>query len=109
MPPPKARRQRSSKNESRRKLMGQGKRAMKPILALLLVLLSPRLVSGPASVLAAQQPQPPTPRIRVDVNMVQLNVAVTDSKGDYVTGLQPRDFVIMEDGVPQTIATFSEG
>jgi Ca-activated chloride channel family protein len=47
--------------------------------------------------------------IRVTVAMVQLNVAVTDSKGDYVTGLHPSDFVISEDGLPQTVATFEEG
>ena len=41
--------------------------------------------------------------------MVQLNVAVTDSKGNYVTGLRPSDFVISEDGIPQNIATFEEG
>jgi Ca-activated chloride channel family protein len=47
--------------------------------------------------------------IRVTVAMVQLNVAVTDSKGDYVTGLHPSDFVISEDGISQSVATFEEG
>src|SRR5258706_2846728 len=47
--------------------------------------------------------------IRVTVAMVQLNVAVTDTKGDYVTGLHPSDFVISEDGIPQSLATFEEG
>ena len=32
--------------------------------------------------------------IHVIVNMVQVNVAVTDEKGNYVTGLHPEDFVI---------------
>jgi VWFA-related protein len=41
--------------------------------------------------------------------MVQLNVAVTDTKGDYVTGLHASDFVISEDGIPQNAATFEEG
>ena len=49
------------------------------------------------------------PRIHVVVNMVQLNVAVTDDKGNYVTGLKPKDFVITEDGIRQTLATFAEG
>ena len=48
-------------------------------------------------------------RLRVVVNLVQLNVAVTDRKGDYVTGLSPEDFVITEDGLPEKIATFEEG
>jgi Ca-activated chloride channel homolog len=47
--------------------------------------------------------------IRVIVDLVQLNVAVTDKKGAYVTGLQPGDFQIIEDGIPQKIATFAEG
>jgi len=49
------------------------------------------------------------PHIHVIVNMVQLNVAVTDNKGNYITGLRPQDFVITEDHIPQTLATFAEG
>src|SRR5580704_3148163 len=49
------------------------------------------------------------PRINVTVDLVQLNVAVTDNKGKYVTGLRPQDFVVTEDGIPQGIATFGEG
>jgi Ca-activated chloride channel homolog len=48
-------------------------------------------------------------RLRVVVNLVQLNVAVTDNKGNYVTGLHPSDFVITEDGIPENLATFEEG
>src|SRR6202795_4712024 len=48
-------------------------------------------------------------KIRVEVNMVQLNVAVMDSKGNYVTGLRPSDFTVTEDGIPQKVATFGEG
>jgi VWFA-related protein len=53
--------------------------------------------------------QAPQPEFRVTVNMVQLNVAVTDNKGNYVTGLRPENFEINEDGVHQKIATFGEG
>jgi len=45
----------------------------------------------------------------VVVSMVQLNVAVTDKNGDYITGLRPEDFVITEDGIPEKMATFAEG
>jgi len=41
--------------------------------------------------------------------MVQLNVAVTDNNGNYITGLRPQDFIITEDGIQQKVATFSEG
>ena len=80
---------------------------LRRIALLLLVLLLPSLISGPAMLSAAQQMQ--TPSIRVEVNMVQLNVAVTNSKGDYVTGLHQSDFAIAEDGIGQKIATFAEG
>jgi VWFA-related protein len=47
--------------------------------------------------------------IRVTVDLVQLDVAVTDKKGNYVTGLSPANFAIYEDGIGQKIATFDEG
>src|ERR1700753_1399691 len=47
--------------------------------------------------------------IRVNVDLVQLNVAVTDSKGNYVSGLGPESFSITEDKIPERIATFEEG
>jgi Ca-activated chloride channel family protein len=49
------------------------------------------------------------PNIRVVVDMVQLNVAVTDDKGNYITGLRPSDFSITEDKISQKLATFGEG
>src|SRR6516164_7107339 len=48
-------------------------------------------------------------RILVVVDMVQLNVAVTDEKGNYVTGLRPQDFTVSEDGIAEQIAIFGEG
>src|SRR5947209_5553160 len=47
--------------------------------------------------------------IRVEVALVQLNVAVTDNKGNYVTDLRPSDFLIYEDGIAQNVATFEGG
>src|SRR2546426_821943 len=64
------------------------------------------LFAGPATWTVAQEGKP---NIRVVVDMVQLNVAVTDSKGNYVTGLRPQDFVVAEDGIKEKIATFGEG
>jgi VWFA-related protein len=49
------------------------------------------------------------PDIHVYVDMVQLSVAVTDNKGNYVVGLRPEDFIITEDGIRQRLATFGEG
>jgi Ca-activated chloride channel homolog len=50
-----------------------------------------------------------SPDLHVVVNLVQLNVAVTDKKGNYLTGLRPKDFSVVEDGIVEKIATFAEG
>lgn len=60
---------------------------------------------GKATSSAAQDD--PT-NLRVNVVLVQLNVAVTDNKGNYVTGLRPEDFEITEDKISQKISTFEE-
>ena len=39
-------------------------------------------------------PQDDPMRLRMNVVLVQLNVAVTDSHGNYVTGLRPQDFSV---------------
>jgi Ca-activated chloride channel homolog len=49
------------------------------------------------------------PHIRVTVDLVQLNVAVTDNKGNYVTGIRAKDFLVFEDNIAQKLATFAEG
>jgi VWFA-related protein len=53
--------------------------------------------------------QDPHSRIFVNVVLVQLNVAVTDRKGNYITGLKPENFVVSEDKIPEKIASFEEG
>jgi Ca-activated chloride channel homolog len=53
--------------------------------------------------------QDDTTNIRVNVDLVQLNVAVTDNKGNYISGLGPENFAITEDKIPERIATFEEG
>ena len=70
-----------------------------------LFLLSSLLFLGGARRISAQDDS----RITVNVVLVQLNVAVTDRKGNYVTGLKPEDFQITEDKLPEKIATFEEG
>ena len=53
-------------------------------------------------------PQDDPMRLRMNVVLVQLNVAVTDSHGNYVTGLRPQDFSVTEDNIPQNVSTFEE-
>jgi len=50
-----------------------------------------------------------SPDVHVVVNLVQLNVAVTDKDGNYITGLRPKDFTVVEDGIAEKVATFAEG
>ena len=69
-----------------------------------LFLFSGLLTSGTTGTDAQESPD-----LHVVVNLVQLNVAVTDKKGNYITGLQPGDFSIVEDGIDEKIATFAEG
>jgi VWFA-related protein len=47
--------------------------------------------------------------LKVNVVLVQLNVAVTDHAGNYISNLRPEDFAISEDKIPEKIATFEEG
>ncbi len=49
------------------------------------------------------------PTFRVKVDMVVLSFTVLDGKSKYVNGLKPKDFRILEDDIPQKMATFSEG
>jgi VWFA-related protein len=45
--------------------------------------------------------------IRIDVNLVQLDAVVTDSKGKAIADLTKEDFEVLQDGKPQTITNFS--
>ncbi len=84
---------------------------------------------GPTSVFAQDAPSQPTPTrrpkssstsqdedqdrprgqtsISVAVDLVSLQVLVTDQKGNTITGLKPENFTIYEDNVKQEIANFS--
>jgi VWFA-related protein len=76
---------------------------VRKILLLILILLA-FILRSPAGSQAQE-----SPNFQVVVNMVQLNVAVTDKKGNYITGLRPQDFEILEDGIAEKAATFAEG
>jgi VWFA-related protein len=43
------------------------------------------------------------------VDLVVLSFTITDNKGHYINGLQPKDFRILEDGIPQKLSSFAEG
>jgi Ca-activated chloride channel family protein len=74
--------------------------------SLIAVLFAAAFSAAVATRAIAQQSDPV---FRVDTNLVVLSFTVTDEKGRYVNGLKPTDFRVLEDGIVQNIATFSEG
>ena len=53
----------------------------------------------------AQAPIPPVSE-RVEVSVTNLDVIVTDSRGNRVPGLTREDFEVLQDGIPQKITNF---
>jgi Ca-activated chloride channel family protein len=49
-----------------------------------------------------------TPVFESGVELVNLTVTVTDAQSEYVRGLTQADFEVLEDGVPQALALFTE-
>jgi Ca-activated chloride channel family protein len=82
------------------------------------VLATPRVVAlcalaavlGPGSASRAQTPPRATPRPPVfgaGIEVINLNVSVTDARGRYVTDLTKNDFAVFEDGVRQELSIFN--
>jgi Ca-activated chloride channel family protein len=65
---------------------------------------SARLAGHPAQDTAAT---PQTPAFRAGVDVVSLNVTVTDGASRYLTDLQQENFSVYEDGIKQDITLFS--
>ena len=67
----------------------------------------------PFSLAAQEQPaqaQSDVPRLieTVDVRVINIDVVVTDRKGNAITGLTKDDFIIYENGKPQRVSNFYE-
>ena len=84
-------------------------------LALVLLLLAPPALRAqepspapPASPAPAASPAAsgPTPTFSTEVELVTVDVVVTDKKNASVTGLRREDFTVLEDGKPQELASF---
>ena len=62
------------------------------------------------TVVAQQQPTGALPKLTetVEVRVINVDVVVTDKKGNAVTGLTKDDFEIYENGVPKPISNFYE-
>ena len=73
----------------------------RPIAAGLLVLLA----SGASQAQAPQPRRPPT--FEAGIEVINLNVSVTDPRNRYVTDLGERDFAVFEDGIRQELSLFT--
>jgi hypothetical protein len=67
----------------------------------------PRLSTTLLLVAAAARMAGQEPVIRIDVELVQVDAVVTDSRSKHVGNLKAGDFEILQDGKPQTITNFS--
>ncbi|MGH9801353.1 MAG: VWA domain-containing protein, partial [Blastocatellia bacterium] len=56
----------------------------------------------------SQKPQDPA-TVRIETELVQVDVVVTDKQGKLIKDLRREDFQLLEDGKPQTISHFSVG
>lgn len=74
-----------------------------------LVFAAAALAFGPAAPAAGQEPRGSNDpfRLRLAVEAVNLGIAVTDSRGRFVSGLTQENFVVREDGVPQEVSFFA--
>jgi VWFA-related protein len=82
-----------------------------------LITLLAAFILAPYALSAQAPPTPPspspspssaegTPRFPSQVELVTVDLVVTDKKGSPIPDLKPADFVVSEDGDPQTIASF---
>jgi Ca-activated chloride channel family protein len=68
---------------------------------------SPAGAQEPAPQPPAQPAAPQTPAFRAGVELVSLNVTVTDAAARYLTDLEETDFQVYEDGVKQDVTFFN--
>lgn len=59
-----------------------------------------------AAPLLAQTPQRP-PTFEVGIEVINLNLSVTDGRNNYVTDLTEKDFAVFEDGIRQDLSLFT--
>ncbi len=59
-----------------------------------------------AAAVAGQEPQAPTPVFPREVEMVTVDVVVSDKAGNPVRGLTRDDFAVLEEGQPQSVQSF---
>jgi VWFA-related protein len=70
------------------------------------LVLGAALASLPATAQTPRQtPRPPV--FEAGIEVINLNVSITDPRGQYVTGLTRDDFAVFEDGIKQDLSIFA--
>src|SRR5262249_53053384 len=72
------------------------------------VALAVAVLSGRSASLSGERQQPPQVPFRAGIDLVSLNVTVTDGTAQYVTDLSQADFNVFEDGVKQEVTFFNK-
>ncbi len=80
---------------------------LRPKTRTLLFILALLSLAAPALYVARAQQNDDEEVVRVNADLVVLNVTVTDGSGQYVHKLSHRDFRVLEDGVEQRVSLFS--
>lgn len=81
-------------------------RSVVPMPQMLLLIVAWSLLIAPQAMVGTPQNQDDDV-VRVDTNLVVLNVTVMNERGEYVHGLKRTDFRVLEDNREQAISTFS--
>jgi Ca-activated chloride channel homolog len=76
------------------------------VIALVLLLASVP-ASGPLRAQVPVQPPVQPPIFEVGIEVINLNLSVTDGRNNYVTDLLQKDFAVFEDGIRQELSLFT--
>jgi Ca-activated chloride channel homolog len=77
-----------------------------PAIALALLFASVA-ASGPLRAQVPVQPPVQPPIFEVGIEVINLNLSVTDGRNNYVTDLMQKDFAVFEDGIRQELSLFT--
>jgi Ca-activated chloride channel homolog len=73
----------------------------------LVLLLASVPASGPLRAQVPVQPPVQPPIFEVGIEVINLNLSVTDGRNNYVTDLMQKDFAVFEDGIRQELSLFT--
>src|SRR5439155_7522073 len=98
----------SSLRDERARRSRQGPHGRTP--AVIRISIAALVMAAAVGVIAQEQPpaQQRQPSFRIGVELVSLNVTVTDGAARYVTDLETAEFNVFEDGVKQDVTFFNK-